>query len=69
MGIFGNLENLNLGMGLKVKQSQFIDAKHASFDGWSSLSNQERGQKASFGVVAALLLLFILYKLGSNYVV
>ncbi len=65
MGKFGNLENLNLGMGLKVKVSQFIDAKHAALDGWSPLSEQEQGQKASLGAFATLLLLYIVYKLGS----
>jgi len=66
MGIFGNLENLNLGMGLKAKQSQFIETKYAALDGWSPLSDQETGQKASLGAFATLLLLFIIYKLGSN---
>ena len=66
MGIFGNLENLNFGMGLKATQSQFIAKEHASLDGWSSLSEQEEGQKASLGAFATLLLLLILYKIGSK---
>ena len=65
MGIFGNLENLNLGMGLKAVESQYIAKEHASLEGWSSLSEQD-GQKASLSVFATLLLLFIIYKLGSN---
>lgn len=60
---FGNLENLNLGMGLKANESQFIPTKHASLDGWSSLSEQNKGQKASLGVLGALLLFIIIYNL------
>jgi hypothetical protein len=63
MGTLGNLENLNLGMGLKAHESQFIPAKHAALDGWSSLSEQDRGQKASLGVLGALLLFIIIYNL------
>lgn len=63
MGRFGNLENLNLGMGLKAHESQFIDAKHASLDGWSSLSEIDKGQKASLRVLGTLLLFIIIYNL------
>jgi hypothetical protein len=63
MGTFGNLENLNLGMGLKAHESQFIPTKHAALDGWSPLSEQEKGQKASLGVLGTLLLFIIIYNL------
>ena len=63
MGSFGNLENLNLGMGLKVSESQYIPAKHANLEGWSSLSEQDKGQKASIGVLGALLLFIIIYNM------
>ena len=63
MRSLGNLDNLSLGMGLKATASQVIPAQHASLDGWSTLSEQERGKKLSFGVFGTLLLVFIVYKL------
>ena len=67
MSRYGNLENLNLGMGLKARESQFLATKHASLDGWSSLSEIKEGQKASLGVFGSLLLVFFLYKLISQH--
>ena len=60
---FGNLDNLSLGMGLKVKASQYIPAESASLDGWSTLSEQEQGKKVSLGIFGTLLLIVLIYKL------
>ena len=61
--MMGNLENLNLGMGLKAKPSQFIHAQHAGLDGWSSLAQTETKSKLPLGIFGTLLLIFIVYKL------
>ena len=61
--MMGNLDNLNLGMGLRAKPSQFIRAQHAGLDGWSSLGQTGAGSKLPFGILGTLLLVFLVYKL------
>lgn len=67
--MFGNLDNLSLGLGLKIKPEQRIPAKYASLDGWGYLSAAEPSEKEaskakkSLGVLGTLLIIVIVYKL------
>jgi hypothetical protein len=60
---FGNLENLNLGMGLKATESQFVPAKYASLDGWSQFAETGPSKKTTISIFGTLLLLVLVYKL------
>lgn len=60
--MFGNLDNLNFGMGLKANQSQYIPTKNASFEGWSTFAEQDKAKKISWSLLGALLLILLLYK-------
>jgi len=67
--MLGNLDNLSLGMGLKVTPVQYIPARYASLDGWNYLSAAEVAEKEasktkkSLGVLGTLLIIVIVYKL------
>lgn len=64
--MFGNLDNLSLGMGLKAKPEQRIHARHAALDGWQLGSEEAKRvteTKKSFGLLGTLFILVVAYKL------
>lgn len=59
----GNLEDLNLGMGLRASASQFIPAQHAGLDGWTAFAGSGNNKKWALLIFSALLLIGLVYKL------
>lgn len=61
MNRFGNLENLNLGMGLVAKPSQYLPADSASFQGLDLEVFDYKSVAVVISIVAAIYL-FIKFK-------
>lgn len=57
MNRLGNLDNLNLGMGLTAKPSQFISADSASFQGIDFDSLNYKNVAAGLAILAVIIIL------------
>lgn len=58
--MFGNLDNLSLGMGLKLRRKQVIPSRHANFQGWLGEESGYQNKAIELALLACALYLLVM---------